>query len=219
MVYSFARIGAALAMKVEDVYVQNRRLWVRLHEKGGSIRRPAAARARLVEPGMGRGLVLAEPLGPGFRPILGFMIEVPGAVLIRQRLRRNHGPQPTLPQDEDVPCCAKAAPDKSARTVTRAMIATRMRMASSFKDGWGEAVDSPAALIWALYGDAPCPFGRPFLSLRAPLTLELDQPQDHVAVALTPQATSSHKKFGPGHLLAASARTSEWFASASRRGC
>jgi integrase len=35
MVYSFARIGAALAMKVEDVYVQSRRLWVRLHEKGG----------------------------------------------------------------------------------------------------------------------------------------------------------------------------------------
>lgn len=35
MVYSFARIGAALAMKVEDVHVQQRRLWVRLHEKGG----------------------------------------------------------------------------------------------------------------------------------------------------------------------------------------
>ena len=35
MVYSFARIGAALAMSVEDAYVQNRRLWVRLHEKGG----------------------------------------------------------------------------------------------------------------------------------------------------------------------------------------
>lgn len=35
MVYSFARVGAALAMRVEDVYVQNRRLWVRLHEKGG----------------------------------------------------------------------------------------------------------------------------------------------------------------------------------------
>jgi site-specific recombinase XerD len=35
MVYSFARIGAALAMKVEDVFVQNRRLWVRLREKGG----------------------------------------------------------------------------------------------------------------------------------------------------------------------------------------
>jgi site-specific recombinase XerD len=35
MVYSFARIGAALGMKVEDVFTQNRRLWVRLYEKGG----------------------------------------------------------------------------------------------------------------------------------------------------------------------------------------
>ena len=35
MVYSFARVGAALAMRVEDAYTQNRRLWVRLHEKGG----------------------------------------------------------------------------------------------------------------------------------------------------------------------------------------
>jgi site-specific recombinase XerD len=35
MVYSFARIGAAIAMRVEDVYPQNRRLWMRLHEKGG----------------------------------------------------------------------------------------------------------------------------------------------------------------------------------------
>jgi site-specific recombinase XerC len=35
MVFSFARIGAALAMSVEDVYVQNKRMWVRLREKGG----------------------------------------------------------------------------------------------------------------------------------------------------------------------------------------
>lgn len=35
MVYSFARIGAALAMQVEDVFTQKRRLWVRLREKGG----------------------------------------------------------------------------------------------------------------------------------------------------------------------------------------
>ena len=30
MVYSFARIGVALGMKVEDVFAQKRRLWVRL---------------------------------------------------------------------------------------------------------------------------------------------------------------------------------------------
>lgn len=35
MVYTFARVGAVIKMKVEDVYVQGRRTWVRLHEKGG----------------------------------------------------------------------------------------------------------------------------------------------------------------------------------------
>ena len=35
MVYTFARIGAAVSMRVEDFYVQGRRGWVRLHEKGG----------------------------------------------------------------------------------------------------------------------------------------------------------------------------------------
>jgi integrase len=35
MVYSFARISAALGMKVEDVYSERRRFWVRLREKGG----------------------------------------------------------------------------------------------------------------------------------------------------------------------------------------
>ena len=37
MVYTFARIGAAIAMTVEDVYIQGRRTWVRLHEKGGKL--------------------------------------------------------------------------------------------------------------------------------------------------------------------------------------
>jgi site-specific recombinase XerD len=35
MVYSFARIGAVIQMKVGDYFVQGRRRWVRLHEKGG----------------------------------------------------------------------------------------------------------------------------------------------------------------------------------------
>lgn len=35
MTYTFARIGAATSMEVRDVYSQNRRLWVRLQEKGG----------------------------------------------------------------------------------------------------------------------------------------------------------------------------------------
>ena len=35
MVYTFARVGAVIGMKVEDYYAQGRRAWVRLHEKGG----------------------------------------------------------------------------------------------------------------------------------------------------------------------------------------
>ena len=35
MVYTFARVGAVIKMQVNDVYVQGRRTWVRLHEKGG----------------------------------------------------------------------------------------------------------------------------------------------------------------------------------------
>jgi integrase/recombinase XerD len=37
MGYTFARVGAATGMKVEDYYVQKRRGWVRLHEKGGKV--------------------------------------------------------------------------------------------------------------------------------------------------------------------------------------
>jgi site-specific recombinase XerC len=35
MVFSFARIGAVVGMKVEDYYQNGKRCWLRLHEKGG----------------------------------------------------------------------------------------------------------------------------------------------------------------------------------------
>jgi site-specific recombinase XerD len=71
MVYSFARVGAALAMKVEDVFTQNRRLWVRLHEKGGKYH--AMPCHHNLEQALsvyvdGIGLA-ADPKGPLFRTI------------------------------------------------------------------------------------------------------------------------------------------------------
>ena len=71
MVYSFARIGAALAMKAEDVFVQRNRLWVRLHEKGGK-RHEMPCHHNLEDylrayiDGQGLG---ADPKGPLFRTI------------------------------------------------------------------------------------------------------------------------------------------------------
>ena len=35
MVYSFARVSAAVGLKVEDYYAEKKRWWLRLHEKGG----------------------------------------------------------------------------------------------------------------------------------------------------------------------------------------
>jgi site-specific recombinase XerC len=71
MVYSFARIGAALGMSVEDVFTQNRRLWVRLREKGG--KRHAMPCHHNLEEYLtayldGAGLC-GDPKGPLFRTI------------------------------------------------------------------------------------------------------------------------------------------------------
>ena len=35
MIYTFARVSAAVNMNVKDVYPKQQNLWVRLHEKGG----------------------------------------------------------------------------------------------------------------------------------------------------------------------------------------
>ena len=46
LIYSFARISAALHMNVEDYYPQGKRWWVRLHEKGGKQHEMPATTAR-----------------------------------------------------------------------------------------------------------------------------------------------------------------------------
>jgi integrase len=68
MVYSFARIGAALGMAVEDVYTQNRRLWIRQREKGGRRHAMPSLEECLVAYLDGVGL-RNDPKGPLFRTI------------------------------------------------------------------------------------------------------------------------------------------------------
>jgi len=70
MVYSFARIGAALGMAVEDVYTQNRRLWVRLREKGGKRHAmPCLTISKNTSPPISTARACANPKGPLFRTI------------------------------------------------------------------------------------------------------------------------------------------------------
>src|SRR3954453_18527217 len=71
VVREFGRIGAATAMRVEDVYVQNRRLWVNLREKGGKA--VALPCHHNLEPSLhayldGAGLA-SDPQGPLFRTL------------------------------------------------------------------------------------------------------------------------------------------------------
>jgi site-specific recombinase XerC len=71
MVYSFARVSAALGMKAEDVYSERRRLWVRLKEKGGKRHEMPChhnLEAYLTAYIEGAGLA-ADPKGPLFRTI------------------------------------------------------------------------------------------------------------------------------------------------------
>jgi integrase/recombinase XerD len=45
MVYTFARVGAVIAMPVEDYFQQSKRWWFRFHEKGGKLHEvPASCR-------------------------------------------------------------------------------------------------------------------------------------------------------------------------------
>jgi integrase/recombinase XerC len=71
MVFSFARIGAPLGMTVEDVFTQNRRLWVRLREKGGKAHAmPCHHNLETDLTAYIEGTGLAEdPKGPLFRTI------------------------------------------------------------------------------------------------------------------------------------------------------
>ena len=61
MVYTFARVGAAVGMRVGDIYVQGRRTWVRLQEKGGNVHempcpsQPGRVPARVCRGGRDRG--------------------------------------------------------------------------------------------------------------------------------------------------------------------
>lgn len=73
MVYTFARVGAALQMKVEDVYVQGRRTWVRLHEKGGKQHEMPCHHSleEYVHAYLDSCGLAGQPKGPLFRTVVG----------------------------------------------------------------------------------------------------------------------------------------------------
>lgn len=71
MVYSFARVSATVRMNVEDYFVQQRKRWFRLHEKGGKLHDvPAHHNAvEYVEAYLDAARIREESKGPLFRSL------------------------------------------------------------------------------------------------------------------------------------------------------
>jgi site-specific recombinase XerD len=69
MVYSFARVNAVLKMKVRDYFVQGRRGWVRLHEKGGKEHEVPCHHnlEKYLDEYIAAAGIAADPEGPLFR--------------------------------------------------------------------------------------------------------------------------------------------------------
>lgn len=69
MVYTFARVNAALSMRVEDYHVRGRRGWVRLHEKGGKLHEMPCHHnlEAYLEEYIAAAGIAADPKGPLFR--------------------------------------------------------------------------------------------------------------------------------------------------------
>jgi site-specific recombinase XerD len=87
MVFSFARIGAVVGMKVEDYYKNGKRWWLRLHEKGGKFHEVPAHHSaeEYLDAYLEAAGIACDPKTPLFRSILGR-----SKTLTDRALRRNN---------------------------------------------------------------------------------------------------------------------------------
>jgi len=69
MVYTFARVNAVIGMKVKDYFIQGRRGWVRLHEKGGKEHEVPCHHTleKLLDEYLTAAGIAGDPEGPLFR--------------------------------------------------------------------------------------------------------------------------------------------------------
>jgi site-specific recombinase XerD len=86
MVYTFARINAVLQMKVSDYFVQGRRGWVRLHEKGGKQHEVPCHHnlEQYLDEYIAAAGIAREPDGPLFRTAAGKTSQLTGNAMSQQ---------------------------------------------------------------------------------------------------------------------------------------
>jgi len=86
MVYTFARINAVLQMKVNDYFVQGRRGWIRLHEKGGKQHEVPCHHnlEKYLDDYIAAAGLSRDPEGPLFRTAVGKSGELTGNAMWQQ---------------------------------------------------------------------------------------------------------------------------------------
>ncbi len=86
MVYTFARINAVLEMKVSDYFVQGRRGWVRLHEKGGKEHEVPCHHnlEKYLDEYIAAASIAGDPDGPLFRTAAGKTGDLTGNAMWQQ---------------------------------------------------------------------------------------------------------------------------------------
>ena len=90
MVYTFARVSAVLKMKVRDYFVERRRGWVRLHEKGGKEHAVPCHHnlERYLDAYLAAAGIADDPGGPLFRTAAGRTGKLTGKPLWQQDVYR-----------------------------------------------------------------------------------------------------------------------------------
>ena len=118
MCYTFARVGAVVAMRVEDYYPSGKRWWVRLHEKGGKHHELPAHHALegYLDAYIEATGIAAEPRSFLFRSIRGGvrlsdrpLSRTDVLRMIKRRAREHHLP----PRPATTPSARRASPPTS----------------------------------------------------------------------------------------------------------
>jgi len=85
MTYTFARVGAVVALMVEDYYSQKKRWWLRLHEKNGKLNEmPCHYKLEeYLDAYIKAAGIASDRKGPMFRSALGKTAQLSGKPLLR----------------------------------------------------------------------------------------------------------------------------------------
>jgi len=107
MTYTFGRVSAVVAMKVEDYYPQGKRWWLRLHEKGGKLHQVPAHHKleQYLDEYLQAAGLRDSPKGPLFRSARGKTGELTGDALSRVDVFRMIGRRaPALRKRSKIGC-------------------------------------------------------------------------------------------------------------------